>query len=187
MSRRSLRGLSAPPERARAFPPVAGPGTRLLILGSLPGAASLRAGQYYAHPQNAFWRLIGAAIAREIAPLPYPDRLAALEAAGVGLWDVIASAERRGSGDAAIREAEHAELERLVAGLPGLRAIGFNGGTAARIGRRRLGACAHRLTLIDLPSSSPAYAAMPFEIKRARWAGLAAFLQDGRCDLPRRC
>ena len=118
-----------------AFAPVAGPGTRLLILGSLPGEASLRAGQYYAHPQNAFWRLIGAAIGREIAALPYPERLAALAAAGVGLWDVVASAERPGSGDAAIRDPEHADLAGLVARLPALRAVGFNGGTAARLGR----------------------------------------------------
>jgi TDG/mug DNA glycosylase family protein len=176
MSTRSSSGSSARPERSRAFAPVAGPGTRLLILGSLPGVASLRAGEYYAHPQNGFWRLIGAAIGREVAPLPYPERLAALEAAGVALWDVIASAERRGSGDAAIREAELAELERLVARLPLLRAAGFNGGTAARIGRRRLGDWAGRLALVDLPSSSPAYAAMPFEAKRARWARLADFL-----------
>jgi TDG/mug DNA glycosylase family protein len=162
--------------RARAFAPVAGPGTRLLILGSLPGEASLQAGQYYAHPQNAFWRLIGAAIGGEIAPLPYRERLAALEAAGVGLWDVFASAERRGSGDAAIRDPELAALERLVAGLPELRAVGFNGSTAARIGRRRLGAEALRLALVDLPSSSPAYAGMSFADKRARWSRLRDFL-----------
>jgi len=162
--------------RARAFAPVAGPGTRLLILGSLPGEASLKAGQYYAHPQNAFWRLIGAAIGREIAPLPYRERLAALEAAGVGLWDVFASAERRGSGDAAIRDPEHAELERLVARLPELRAVGFNGGTAARVGRRRLGGEAQRLALVDLPSSSPAHAGMSFAEKRVRWSRLCDFL-----------
>jgi hypoxanthine-DNA glycosylase len=176
MSTRSSSASSAPPERARAFAPVAGPGTRLLILGSLPGEASLRAGQYYAHPQNAFWRLIGAAMGREVAALPYPERLAALQSAGVGLWDVIASAERRGSGDAAIREAELAELERLVARLPALVAVGFNGGTAARIGRKRLGAWAERLALVDLPSSSPAYAGMAFAEKRARWSVLARYL-----------
>ena len=176
MSTRSSPASSAPPERARAFAPVAPPGTRLLILGSLPGEASLRAGQYYAHPQNAFWRLIGAAIGREIAALPYPDRLAALAAAGVGLWDVVASAERPGSADAAIRDPEHADLAGLVAGLPALRAVGFNGATAARLGRRQLGVRAQGLALVDLPSSSPAYAAMPFAAKRARWARLADLL-----------
>jgi hypoxanthine-DNA glycosylase len=147
-----------------------------LILGSLPGEASLRAGQYYAHPQNAFWRLIGAAIGREIAELSYRERLAALETAGVGLWDVIESAERRGSGDAAIRHAAEADLAALVSGLPMLAAIGFNGGTAARIGRRALGALGQRFALVDLPSSSPAYAGMPFADKRRSWARLGDFL-----------
>ena len=155
---------------------MAGPGTRLLILGSLPGVASLRAREYYAHPQNGFWRLIGAAVGRELDAMPYAERLRALEAAGVGLWDVIASAERRGSGDAAIRAAEEADLAALVARLPRLVAVGFNGGTAARIGRRRLGAAGAGLALVDLPSSSPAFAAMPFERKRAAWGRRAAQL-----------
>jgi double-stranded uracil-DNA glycosylase len=176
MSTRSSPGCSAPPERHRAFAPVAGPGTRLLILGSLPGAASLRAGQYYAHPQNGFWRLIGAAIGRDVVALSYPERLAALTAASVGLWDVVASAERPGSADAAIRDPEHADLARLVVGLPVLAAVGFNGGTAARLGRRQLAGLGDRPALVDLPSSSPAYAAMPFEAKRAAWSALGRFL-----------
>ena len=143
--------------RSTAFAPFADPNVRLLVLGSLPGAASLAAGQYYAHPQNGFWRLIGAVIGTDLAALPYADRLAALRGARVGLWDVIASAVRPGSGDAAIREAEEADLAALVARLPALRAIGFNGATAARIGRRRLGA-RPGLALVDLPSSSPAHA-----------------------------
>jgi len=177
MSTPSSDGSSARPERSRAFAAVAGPGTRVLILGSLPGVASLRAAEYYAHPQNGFWRLAGAMIGREIAALPYPERLAALAAAGVGVWDVIASAERRGSGDAAIRAPAPADLATLVAGLPALRAVGFNGGTAARIGRRQLGT-ALGVALVDLPSSSPAYAAMPFDEKRRRWLRLSRYLGD---------
>ena len=83
--------------RKRGFAPVVDERTRVLILGSLPGDASLRAGQYYGHPQNAFWRLVGGVIGRDLAALPYDERLAALRAAGVGLWDVVASAERPGS------------------------------------------------------------------------------------------
>ena len=161
--------------RSSAFAPVVGPGARVLILGSLPGTESLRRGQYYAHPRNAFWRLIGAVIGADVAGMRYDDRLAALTAAGVGLWDVIASAERRGSRDAAIRDPAHADLAALVAGLPDLRVVAFNGGTSARIGRRQLGAAGP--ALIDLPSSSPAYAAMPFEAKRERWAVLADYLR----------
>ena len=147
MSTRSSPASSAPPERARAFAPVAPPGTRLLILGSLPGEASLRAGQYYAHPQNGFWRLIGAAIGREIAALPYPDRLAALAAAGVGLWDVVASAERPGSADAAIRDPEHADLAGLVArpaGAPGRRLQRRHRGAARPAPARRAARSASR-------------------------------------------
>ena len=162
-------------ERHRAFPPAAGARTRVLVLGSLPGATSLRAGQYYAHPQNAFWRLIGSVIGRDLVTLAYPDRLEALKAAHVGLWDVIATAARTGSLDAAIRDPEAADLRTLVAGLPDLRAVAFNGGTAARLGRRQL-AGLRGPALLDLPSSSPAYAGMPFAEKRARWSVLAGYL-----------
>lgn len=167
--------MTVPIPRKFAFAPVVAPGTRVLILGSLPGEASLAAGRYYAHPQNRFWELAGAVIGREELPaLGYEQRLEALLAAGVGLWDTLSSARRGGSLDAAIREAEHAPLADLVARLPGLRAIGFNGGTAARIGRKSLAGAP--LTLIDLPSSSPAYAAMALADKRARWLVLQGFL-----------
>lgn len=160
----------------RAFDPVVDARTRLLILGSLPGDASLKAGQYYAHPRNGFWRLVGGVIDVDLVALPYAQRLEALRAAGVGLWDVIASAERPGSLDAAIRDAEAADLNRLIDGLPALRAVAFNGGTAARLGRRGL-TPRPRITLIDLPSSSPAHA-RPLAEKAMAWAVLGARLQD---------
>lgn len=160
--------------RKSAFPPVVAPGTRVLILGSLPGEASLAAGRYYAHPQNQFWRLIGRVIGRDLQALDYDARLAALGEAGVGLWDTIASALRQGSLDGALREVESAALSDLIAALPELRAVGFNGATSARLGRRTLGAT--RLALIDLPSSSPAYAAMPFSAKAQIWGRLREFL-----------
>lgn len=159
--------------RHAAFAPVTDARTRVLVLGSLPGAASLSAGQYYAHPQNTFWRLIGAAAGRDLAALPYPDRLAALLEARIGLWDVIATATRRGSLDAAIRDPVAADLRGLVATLPELRAVAFNGATAARHGRR---AELSGPALLDLPSSSPAYAGMPFAEKARRWAVLGRYL-----------
>ena len=161
--------------RKASFPPVADSSTRLLLLGSLPGEASLRAERYYAHPQNQFWRLAGTVIGDEGLPgLDYADRLAALAAAGVGLWDVVADAVRPGSLDAAIRDHRPNDLAALVASLPELRAIGFNGGTASRIGRKLIGA-GHGLLLVDLPSSSPAYT-LTFAEKRRRWRLLAATL-----------
>lgn len=117
-------------------------------------------------------------IGREDLPaLEYDARLAALLSAGIGLWDTIASATREGSLDAAIRDARHAELARLVATLPALRAVGFNGTTSAKVGRRLLAGTP--LALIDLPSSSPAHAALSFDEKRERWLVLQRFLDGG--------
>ncbi len=159
----------------RAFDPIVDARTRLLILGSLPGDASLKAGQYYGHPQNGFWRLVGGVIGADLVVLPYADRLEALRAAGVGLWDVIASAERPGSLDGAIRNVEAADLNRLIDSLPALRAVAFNGGTAARLGRRSLTLRPH-VDLIDLPSSSPAYT-RPLAQKADAWAVLGPLLR----------
>jgi double-stranded uracil-DNA glycosylase len=157
------------------FPPVTRPDTRLLILGSLPGAVSLAQQRYYAHPQNQFWRLTGAVIGRDLVALGYESRLDALLDAGIGLWDTVAAATRQGSLDADIRNHEASDIAALAATLPELRAIAFNGGKAARIGRKQL-AGVSSLDLIDLPSSSPAYAALPFERKRGAWLALRAYL-----------
>jgi len=154
------------------FPPVTRPDTRLLVLGSLPGAISLRQQRYYAHPQNLFWRLMSAVIGRDLVALAYEARLEALLDAKVGLWDTVAAATREGSLDAAIRLHEASDLAALAATLPDLRAIAFNGATSAKIGRRQLGD-ATGLALIDLPSSSPAYASLGFEKKRDAWEKLA--------------
>lgn len=166
--------------RKTGFKPVVDDRIRLLVCGSLPGDASLRAAQYYAHPRNLFWQLIGSAAGIEDLPaLPYEDRLAALLGRGIGLWDVARSARRRGSLDAAMRDVSHADLPALAARLPQLAAIGFNGATAARIGRRMM--VNHpRIALIDLPSSSPAYAAMTRAEKLARWSALSPWIADRR-------
>jgi len=159
----------------RCFPPVVDASTRLLLLGSLPGEESLARGRYYANPRNQFWRLIGGVIGRQIEPLDYESRLEALLAAGVGLWDTVASATRRGSLDGAIRDTSPNDLADLVATLPDLRAVGFNGGKSAALGMKQLEGDA-RLTLVPLPSSSPAFT-LPFAEKAAAWAKLKPFLQ----------
>lgn len=147
----------------------------MLVLGSLPGAQSLAERRYYANPRNRFWHLMGDVIGQPDLPaLPYVERLDALAAIGVGLWDTIASAQREGSLDTAIREAEPAALLDLAESLPDLRAIAFNGGKAAKTGRSALGPCPW--ALIDLPSSSPAHAAMPYTEKRDKWLALREFL-----------
>ncbi|HVF36317.1 MAG TPA: DNA-deoxyinosine glycosylase, partial [Sphingomicrobium sp.] len=145
----------------RCMPPAGSDDARLLILGSLPGEASLAAQRYYAHPQNQFWRLIGRALGEELGALPYEERLARLAARRIALWDVVGEARRDGSLDGSIRGATPNRLADFVATHQNLRAIGFNGQTAARLGRAALGTSG-ALQLIDLPSSSPAYT-LPFD------------------------
>jgi hypoxanthine-DNA glycosylase len=157
----------------RSFPPVTNPQTRLLLLGSLPGEQSLAEARYYANPRNHFWRLMSAVVEVDLVALDYPYRLGALMTAGVGLWDSVASAERQGSLDGAIRAHRANPLAELASRLPELRAVGFNGGTSARIGMKELSATP--LTLLPLPSSSPAYT-LPFEEKQKAWLALKRFL-----------
>lgn len=156
------------------FPPVTRHDTRLLILGSLPGAMSLAAQRYYANPRNQFWRLVGAVVGRDLEALDYEDRLEALLDAGIGLWDTVAAATRRGSLDQAIRLHEASDLSGLAETLPALRAVAFNGGKSASIGRPQL-AGRPNIALVDLPSSSPAFT-IPFEAKLERWMTLREFL-----------
>ena len=160
-----------------SFPAVTDARTRLLILGSLPGEASLARAQYYAHPQNQFWRLMQAVIERPLVELSYPDRLETLLEAGVGLWDVVRSAERVGSLDTAIRNLEANALGDFVATLPALRAVAYNGAKASTVGRALLGE-ETAFAQVSLPSSSPAHA-VPFAMKAPPWLALRVFLNDG--------
>jgi len=156
--------------------PVGSKDALLLILGSLPGEASLKAQRYYAHPQNQFWRLLGAALGEELAGLEYEERLARLGARRIALWDVVGEARREGSLDGAIRDATANPLADYVATHPRLKAIAFNGQTAARLGRLAL-VGVEGPTLIDLPSSSPAYT-LPFAWKVERWAELGPLASE---------
>lgn len=164
--------------RKRCFDPVVDDRTRLLVLGSLPGEKSLAVQEYYGNRQNKFWELIGAVIGVDLRSLAYAARLDTLREHGIGLWDVIAEAERKGSLDANIRNESHNALEELVRALPALRAVAFNGGTAARIGSKRLASLADRVALIDLPSSSPANT-VAFSVKLQAWMTLTDFKQNG--------
>ena len=152
--------------------------TRVVILGSLPGEQSLSERRYYAHPSNQFWKLVGAVLDRDLVTLPYTQRISALLHGGIGLWDVVKSAHRRGSGDAEIRDAQANALAQFAASIPGLRALAFNGAKAAAIGRTQLAGLSGLTepALVDLPSSSAAHAAMPLAEKRKIWLGLRDFL-----------
>lgn len=157
------------------LPPIARRDARLFVLGSLPGDASLAAQRYYAHPTNQFWKLLGGAMGEELHALTYEKRLERLSARRIGLWDVIASASRRGSLDQAIRLAEHNRIEHLLRDYPDLRAMAFNGATASTAGRRLIGTAPAGITLLDLPSSSAANT-RPFAEKADAWAALGQFL-----------
>lgn len=161
--------------RKRSFAPVFNVNTRLLVLGSLPGAVSLAHGQYYANPQNRFWLLMSEVVDIDLRTLDYPDRLQALLANGIGLWDVVAEAHRDGSLDSSIRDHANNDLVTLVTNLPHLAAIAFNGGTAARIGLKTLKNLANRYQIIKLPSSSPAYT-LPYSEKLNAWHALKTWL-----------
>ncbi len=161
-----------------AFPATVDETVRLLILGSLPGDVSLAAGQYYANPTNQFWRLVGDVIGEALHALAYADRLARLLAAGIGLWDVIGSARRTGSLDSGIRDHRPNDLRAMIADLPALRAVGFNGGKAATIGRKQMGG-ATSIDLVNLPSSSAAYCAISYEAKRTQWLALRHHIGNG--------
>ncbi|KFG88663.1 2-hydroxyacid dehydrogenase [Sphingobium herbicidovorans NBRC 16415] len=164
----ALRPGQMPAQRKAAFPPSVDGNTRLLILGSLPGDASIRQGEYYAHRGNAFWTLMGDVLDEDLRTLPYALRLKRMKARAVGLWDVIESADREGSLDSAIRSAELRDLSVFISCLPKLEAVAFNGKTAALHGRRQIG-LTQDLTLIDLPSSSGAYAMLSREKKAQAW------------------
>lgn len=153
--------------RHTGLPPVADARTVLLVLGSFPGAASLAARQYYAHPRNHFWPLLAALWPAHPQPADYAGRLQWLLARGLGLWDVYAACEREGSLDTAIRHAQLNDFARLRQRCPGLRAVAHNGGESfrhARAVQAALGLPAHRL-----PSTSPANASWSFARKLQGW------------------
>ncbi len=158
-----------------AFPPVLGSQPKVLILGSMPSVISLRDQQYYANPQNAFWwilsELVDFCLQRD-----YADRIAAVKNAGVAIWDVLLDCHRPGSADSAIVQASEQanDFYPLLKANPSVRLIAFNGAAAEAIFMRH---CANALVTFPaiatarLPSTSPAYAAMPKSQKLAIWRG----------------
>ena len=154
---------------------------RVLVLGSMPGIASLQAAQYYAHPRNRFWPLMAALSGMDSA-LPYPQRLRSLHAHGLGLWDVIGQCDRRGSLDADIVRGSEVvnPLPALIRQLPRLRGIACNGGTAFAAWNRHvrplLDSRAAELPVWSLPSTSPANAGWSLERLTAAWRPVAVAL-----------
>jgi hypoxanthine-DNA glycosylase len=155
---------------ATGFPPIARSDARVLVLGSMPGQASLAAGQYYAHPRNAFWPILGAHCGFA-ADAPYPARTTALMQAGIAVWDVLRSCRRVGSLDTAIEDPQANDFRTFFASYPGIDTVLFNGTAAATLFDR------HVLRTLDpvparrirLPSTSPAHAARTLAAKQSLW------------------
>jgi hypoxanthine-DNA glycosylase len=172
-----MRISDAAPARIHGLPPIENPSARILILGSMPGEASLRAGQYYAHPQNLFWRILGEifgdANGESLRDAPYAEKLQMLVTADIVLWDVIASCHRKGSLDSEIEPdslqandfaaffATHRRIERVL----------FNGAKAEATFRRHVAPSLEARTIryLRLPSTSPANASIPYARKIAAW------------------
>ena len=154
------------PERLSGLSPVITPNCRVLVLGSFPSAASLTAKQYYAHPQNRFWPILGDCLGVDLRALPYRERIKRVNAAGIGIWDIYAACERAGSLDSAIRNAEFNDFKSLRRRAPKLARVCLNGATAAKAVRHLndLG-----FETIALPSTSPANASQSYAFKLARW------------------
>jgi len=160
----------------RCFDPVVDHRTRLLVLGSLPGDKSLAVQEYYGNRQNKFWELVGEVISTDLRAMTYDARLAALRDHGIGLWDVVAEAHRKGSLDSAIRNRNENDLLGLLDRFPNIKAIAFNGGTAGRLGVQVLGPRAVEYQILILPSSSPAYT-VPFAEKAKLWLALQSVVK----------
>lgn len=161
------------------FPPISSPSTRILILGSLPGRLSLERGEYYAHPQNSFWKIVSARAPNLSAD--YAGRVRMLTEQGIALWDVLAAATRSGSLDADISDdAIPNNFRAFFHAHPTIRLIGFNGGTAAKLYERyvtpTLTEPQRSIDRVTLPSTSPAHAGLSFAEKVSRWSEVWAWM-----------
>ncbi len=166
--------------RKSGLPPVIGDNPRLLILGTFPGEESLRQQRYYAHPRNAFWPIVCALLQK---PLPETDteRHAMLMAHGIAVWDVLASAQRDGSLDSALKYARPNQLAELLSDTPSIKAIVFNGQAAARLFKRHVAPSlqggASGPQQMTLPSTSPTNT-KPFDAKLSAWKTAFAALHS---------
>ena len=164
-------------ERIRSFAPIADRHARVLILGSMPGRASLDAGRYYAHPQNAFWR-IASELLRIDPQARYALRVKSLKSARIAVWDVLHSCVRHGSLDARIEKEIANDFAAFFRAHPGITHVFFNGAKAEASYRRHVqsrvgGPLRDRvLHFMRLPSTSPAHAALPFKRKLAAWRAI---------------
>ena len=160
-------------ERITSFPPIISETSRILILGSAPGVKSLQMQQYYAHPQNQFWKILFHLFDEEYS-VDYDSRKALLFKNHIALWDVIDSCEREGSSDAKIRNEEHNDVLQLVTDFPNITAIFSNGQKSSKEARKMLGA-ESQIPFHVLPSTSPLHT-IPFDKKLEAWKIIKHYL-----------
>ena len=161
--------------RIHSFPPIEAPDARILILGSMPGKESLQAAQYYAHSRNIFWNIMEDLIGAK-RDLPYESRIEIVKSAGIALWDVLASCQRHGSMDADIDATSISsnDLESFLLTHPHISYIFFNGAIAEKYFRLHMLSwrALRPLHYQRLPSTSPAYASMPYQQKLSEWEAI---------------
>lgn len=162
----------------RSFPPIAMSDAHALILGTMPSKVSLREQQYYAHPQNAFWRIVGEILGFDAAS-PYESRTRALASAGFALWDVLKSCQREGSLDSDIDSSTLVpnDFAAFFASHRQIRCVFFNGAKAEALYMRHVRlvvANGDGLEYVRLPSTSPANASIPIAAKLCAWRRLAS-------------
>jgi hypoxanthine-DNA glycosylase len=159
--------LSASAPLLRSFEPIVDARSRVLVLGTMPGTKALRIQQYYGYERNHFWPIMFDLLAGGRA-LDYPEKLALVRRHRIALWDVLASCERLGAADAAIRNGVPNAIPELLARHPGIHTVFCNGGLSAKLFLQHFGGRVS-VPMIQLPSTSPAHAAMPYATKRAKW------------------
>lgn len=171
--------MNAPMNSVCCLPPVEDENARILILGSMPGTESLLAQQYYAHKRNAFWPIIGELTGTDPAA-SYPRRLEALKAAGIALWDVMASCDRPGSLDSAIDAASITpnDFAAFFRSHPKITRVYFNGAMAEKCYRKLVLSQARPIACLRLPSTSPANAALCYAKKLDAWRNAIAPIPD---------
>lgn len=165
----------------KSFAPVIDERTRILILGTMPGEASLKAGEYYGHKQNAFWKIMARRFNGGREWVDYADKISCLCRNGVGLWDNLKYCSREGSLDSDIKNPQPNDLAALLAKYPGVRKLLFNGKKSYEFFRRFQAPLLERYAFAVMPSTSPANATVSGEEKYRQWSeALIEFELDRR-------
>lgn len=151
-----------------AFPPIIGEDPHILILGTMPGVRSLYEGQYYAHPQNQFWRFMGELYGAG-PHLPYEKRIDIVTKQGLAIWDVLQSCNREGSLDSAIYNPKANDFSKFFKDYPTIKHVIFDSRTAEKIFYKQKFELPSYLTFHQVPSPSPAYASLRYEAKLQIW------------------